>query len=579
MNFLYPIYTEQTECQDCYKCIRHCPVKAILVESGHAKIIPEQCVMCGTCVTNCPAKAKHIRDDLNRTRQFLKQKEKVYVSLAPSFVSEFSEYKPEQIIHALKMLGFAGVSETALGADFVSAQIAADMEDSFEGKIKQKLFLSSACPSVVKFIKQNMENFAPYITDRASPLLAHSRFLKEQFGNDIGVVFIGPCIAKKREADIWDSVDLGLTFNVLRNWFSLEHINPAELQADETDFFVPQRSAKGSLFPIDGGMIAAFKKYSKTKKINSMTICGIEEIKNSLKNFRVENLSEPLFMELLSCSGGCINGPGTDSSLSGAMKRVSVLEYAQNSEATLNKQLLKKSPKITGTLPKIEIEYKIHSEEEIQQTLRSVGKFSINDEINCSSCGYNTCRQFAEAVLNQKAEKTMCVSYIKTLAQKKANSLIKAIPSGVVISDKNLKIIECNYNFASMMGSDILEMYEVMPGLEGASLEKIIDFSKYFLQVLAIKGPDVIEKEIQNGRKIFHISVFAIEKEEIAGCVIEDITAPQVQKRRIIAQAKKVIDKNLSTVQKIAFLLGENAAESESILNSIIDSYSDGEEE
>jgi len=168
---------------------------------------------------------------------------------------------------------------------------------------------------------------------------------------------------------------------------------------------------------------------------------------------------------------------------------------------------------------------------------------------------------------------------MRKLAQKKANGLIQAIPSGVVIVDKNLKIVECNMNFARLMGKDIVEMYQLRPGLEGADLTRLTFAAKLFADVLTRNGPDVIERDVREGKKIFHVTVFEIEREEIAAGVIEDITVPQNQRERTISQAQKVIEKNLSVVQKIAFLLGENAAETESMLNSIIQSYGDGEED
>ena len=188
-------------------------------------------------------------------------------------------------------------------------------------------------------------------------------------------------------------------------------------------------------------------------------------------------------------------------------------------------------------------------------------------------------RAFAKAVLEDRAEKTMCVSYMRKLAQKKANGLMQAIPSGVVIVDKNLQIVECNLNFARLMGSDVVDMYQIKPGLEGADLTRLTGAAKLFADVLSPNGPDVIERDVREGKKIFQVTVFEIEREEIAAGVLEDITVPKNQRERTISQAQKVIEKNLSVVQKIAFLLGENAAETESMLNSIIESYSDGEEE
>jgi len=578
MNFLYPIYTEQTECQDCYKCIRQCPVKAIRVEDGHAMVIPELCIMCGRCVIHCPAKAKHVRDDLARTKQLFSLKPRVIASLAPSFASEFPDYTKDQLIYALKQLGFHGVSETAIGADLVSAQIAKDLSGAAKNKDGQKLFISSACPSCVEFIKHFMSDYTQYITDRSSPLLAHSRFIKATFGDDTGIVFIGPCIAKKREADVWKTIDAALTFNDLRKWLNREGITPGSLKVNtEQHDFIPFRAGKGAYYPVGGGMIESCKKYNPLSHVRTMAITGIEEIRSALEGLKNEELKEPLFLEVLACEGGCVNGPGTGSSSSLAMRNVRIGEYAETADDTLDEQVLSSVSDLTGTLPVIQQVKKKHSEDEIRFALRSVGKYTRADELNCASCGYDTCRLFAEAMLDNRAEKTMCVSYMRKLAQKKANGLIRAIPGGVVIADSGLKIVECNSNFAALMGSDIVEMYDAKPGLEGADLTKIIPFYRFFADVLAVNGPDVIEREVRAGKKIFHVSVFAIEKEEAAGAVIEDVTAPQIQKHRIVTQAKKVIDKNLSVVQRIAFLLGENAAESESILNSIIDSFSEDE--
>ena len=186
MDHQYPIFTVEAECQDCYKCVRHCPVKAIHVEAGHAKVQPERCVACGKCVAVCPVQAKRIRSDLGRVKHLLETGRPVYVSLAPSWPSEFPKTEAGQLIHALHRLGFAGVSETALGAQEVSAALAKELAQAKGG-----LYVSSACPVAVDYIEKYLPELAEAITPVLSPALAHARLLRKTFGDQIAVVFIG----------------------------------------------------------------------------------------------------------------------------------------------------------------------------------------------------------------------------------------------------------------------------------------------------------------------------------------------------------------------------------------------------
>src|SRR5574344_1754876 len=216
MNTMSPVYTIPTECQDCYKCIRRCPVKAIRVENGHAAVMGELCIACGRCVINCPAHAKQYRDDTAAVKSLLRSGKQVIMSLAPSFKSEFAEYSVAELISKVKALGFYGVSETALGADLVSSKIAEDLQNAVAAK-NQNLFISSACPAAVEFIKRYMSEYTPYITDVASPLLTHTRYLHEVYVKEAVIVFAGPCIAKKRESDVWnEDIAVSLTFKELR---------------------------------------------------------------------------------------------------------------------------------------------------------------------------------------------------------------------------------------------------------------------------------------------------------------------------------------------------------------------------
>jgi iron only hydrogenase large subunit-like protein len=592
-----PVYTELAECHDCYKCIRKCPVKSIKVEKGQASILFDRCIYCGRCVMNCPAHAKHYRNDVEKVKLLLADGRKAVVSLAPSFVSEFTDWKPEELIAALKKLGFAAVSETALGADFLSARIARDLAShaarlaASGGPQGSPLMISSACPVIVEYIKLYNPRLAPYISPHASPLHTHARFLRSRCGTAAGgkiaVVFIGPCIAKKHEADLYDGeIDAAITFAELREWLHKERLSPQTISfsvfpstlADCA--FEPRRSAKGAFFPIEGGEITAFSAYiteaaeaENGPRIHTLSASGFHAVGALLEGFDPSVLEAPLFLELLACPGGCLNGPGMSGAAPGVVRHVRLRDYVRSADSTLDGDALSLSPLIDAGYPLAPLPDAIHTEKEIAEALLRVGKYSLADRLNCASCGYDTCRDFAVALLDGRAEKSMCASYMRELANKTANGLIKAIPSGVVIVDRDLKIIDCNEQFARLLGSEAVELFALMPGLEGADLKKLSPFPQYFQTIIDPSGPEFAQTDVREGGKIFHLTVFAVEKGAAAAGVVEDITAPRVRIETTVERARELIKKNVSTVQQIAFLLGENAAESEAILNSIIESY------
>ena len=284
--------------------------------------MPELCIVCGHCVEVCPNGAKKVRDDLASARQLLTLKKSVFVSLAPSFVTEFPGVKPAQMIGALKKLGFAGVSETALGAQQVSAQAAALLQ-----KNPARVLASSACPTVVAYLQKHRAGGAELLTGLLSPLLTHCKMLRQHFGAEIGIVFIGPCIAKKLEAAQHpELLDVVLTFEDLRRWLEQEKIVPEKMaEAPEDDHFVPERSAEGAWYPVDGGMIAGMKSACAVNDCSLMAFSGIGAIKKALDGIEEMKPDNGLFLELLACEGGCVNGPKVRRRDATVMKRHLVL--------------------------------------------------------------------------------------------------------------------------------------------------------------------------------------------------------------------------------------------------------------
>lgn len=622
-NREYPLYTIKNNCQDCYKCVRRCPVKAIKIEDGSAMIVPDLCIACGTCYRVCPAKAKQARNDLTRAKHLIQSGKDVYVSLAPSWITEFEGVSREQMIAAIRRLGFRGVSETALGAEEVSANIAGlldkaandalqvsaapDMsqtacgekdedasaerspertsgvrEDTDTGEAPQvsaanRLFISTACPAVVEYINKYVPERTANLTKLTSPLLAHCRLLKTALGKDIEVIFIGPCIAKKIEADRHpDLLSLSLSFTDLRQWLKDENIELKDIHTSVFDKFVMSKAEEGTAYPVEGGMIETLKPYEQSQKAYLMQITGIDNIKRELKNIREEALDRPVFIECLACEGGCVNGPCTSSKKSGLEKRVEILK-----ESDFSGLAGKRSPSVDIWLdyaPEAIVQPK-HDETDIKRVLASIGKYSIEDEINCGGCGYNTCRNFAKALLDGKAEPEMCVSHMKQQAQRKANALLRCIPSPIVIANAKLSIMEYNDKFVETFWNEDehADIYD-QNNLHGADLRDFINFTNLFSASLDLEQ-DIHREHVRFNDKLFDVVVFNIDKKQIVGGIIEDVTNMEMKKEQIAEKAKEVIHKNLATVQQIACTLGEHMAETEVLLRSIAKDFATDDEQ
>jgi len=564
------VYTLINECHDCYRCIRECPVKAIRIENGHASVIAERCIACGNCVKTCPSGAKRVRVDLDHVKNLILAKKKVYVSLAPSWSGTF-DYRPAKMISILKTLGFTDVSETALGAQEVSIETARVLNEAEKG-----LFISSACPVIVDFIRLYYPDFIKYITPIGSPAMTHAKMLKENYGDDIAVVFIGPCIGKKHEVDYAGLYDAALTFEELKVWIAdvIEDMNA--LKVNEDNDFVPHRANEGSLYPIDGGMNETLKRIGVKKEIQLLDICGLLNFEHSLNNLNPEKFDKVVFVEALACEGGCVGGPCASQDRAG----ISVVSEIMTN--TIDRDEIPKEPitvvpyKIKKGLKTVNSNYPI---EDILKALKKIGKHSVDDELNCGGCGYATCRDLAKALLDGDAETSMCVSYMRKIAMRKAAALVRCMPAAVVMVDSDYNIIEANDSFMRMFTGDMYEIFKARPdGMLGAAIDRIVDFSELFKTALS-SGKDLHKERYAVKNKLYDISIFNIEENQIVGAVITDVTQSETNREKIAQKAHEVISKNISIVQEIACLLGEHMVETETLLSSIANDYDDKEDE
>ncbi len=566
MNKIFPVYTVEAECQDCYKCLRQCPVKAIKVEAGRAAVIPEACIACGRCVEVCPAGAKRIRDDLGRVKHMFSSRDRVFCSLAPSWPSAFPDIEAAALVRALKKLGFAGVSETALGAELVNKAVSLLFDTS-----PQPLTISSSCPVAVDFIRKYIPDMTGSITPVVSPMLAHGQMLREKLGEEIGVVFIGPCIAKKTEADEFgETVDVALTFEDLRGWLEAEKAmpQPGELEGAEAEF-VPYAAGDGALYPVVGGMKETLAPMLGDTPIQLLSVAGLDNIRDAMEGFRRHPPAEPVFLELLACSGGCVGGPCVER------------ENTFGGELEIRRRVPETGPVVeagSADLKRIFTRggpgFQPVENQQVRQALAAIGKHTPADEINCGGCGYDSCRAFALAVLAGRAEPSMCVSNLRKKAQRKANALLRCMPSGVVIADCNLNVIECNENLAKIFGGDLMLGYRARPGLEGVALKKVVPFPEIFQRVLD-SGQEERHDLMRIDERLISLTVFPIEPHEAVGGILLDVTSTELRRENIANRAREVIDKNLATVQDLAFKLGEHMADTEILLRSIAEDYAD----
>ena len=556
------VYTIENECQDCYKCVRHCPVKAIRIVNGKASVIAEACVACGSCVRVCPAHAKKIRSDLARLKELLSSGEKVYASIAPSFAGYFKGVTIGQMARALEALGFAGVSETAHGAEAVSAHVSRLLRET-----DKKLVISSACPAAVDLIRKYLPAYAPYISPLPSPVRAHAKRLRESFGPDIHVVFFGPCAAKKNESDAHlDELSLACVFPALEKLLEEKGISFGE----ESPLALGP-AEEGRFYSVEGGMNDTLRDGSTD--VRYVSVSGLESIKRLLGDAPetfldgLSRASRKVFVEALACPGGCVNGPAM-SAKGGTLATLFATDAISALQPSAGRCVTHCG---TSAYPAEAFVEKDFDENEMTEALSRVGKTTKADELNCGACGYETCREFAKALLLGKAEEAQCHTFLKRNSERTSNALIKFIPAGVVIVDGQGLVTECNRVFAEMCGET--DVFDALGNLEGIACESVMgEFADLFKGALE-HGSEIVKYRQPWRDRVVTISVFPIAKGEFAGAVVQDVTQNEGRREEIAAKAREVIAKNVTTVQQVARLFGEHIAETEIMLNEIAGAY------
>lgn len=566
-----------TKCRHCYKCVRYCEVKAIMVKDGRAEIMPDNCVLCGRCLQICPQSAKTLVSDLEKVKGFLAGGEKVVISIAPSYMGLLKYHTIGQVRAALLELGFADVRETAEGAALVTQEYARLLEAGTMENI-----ITTCCPSANDLIEIYYPQLIPYLAPVVSPMIAHGKMLKAELGMDIKTVFLGPCIAKKKEAqDIRHEgyIDAVLNFNDISQWLQDEDI---VIEDCEDKPFCRMDPKVNRLYPVTNGVVNsvlatekqqdAYRKFYVHGEQNCIDLC------KSMTRGEIKGC----FIEMNMCSGGCIKGPTVNDETISRFKVKLDMEETIGREpvgddeikpileqVSMRKVFLSHAPKDPAP-----------TERQIQEILAMTGKVKPDDELNCGACGYPTCREKAIAVFQKKAELNMCIPFMYEKSESLANLVMETSPNVVLIVDEDMKIMEYSAVGEKYFGktrAEALQMY-LYEFIDPVDFQWVLDTHQN-IHGKKVTYPDYGVSTLQN--------IVYIEKENAVLATFIDITKEEEQAQQdyekkldTIDLAQKVIHKQMMVAQEIAGLLGETTAETKTTLTTLcrtlLDDGSDG---
>jgi iron only hydrogenase large subunit-like protein/uncharacterized Fe-S cluster-containing protein len=553
---------KKSNCKNCYKCIRYCPVKSIRFSDNQAHIIEEDCILCGECFLACPQNAKEIRKDVDVAKELIASGKPVFASIAPSFVSNYDGLSLAAMERTLTELGFAGVEETAIGATMVAKQY-----ETIVANKKSDLVISTCCHTINLLIQKYYPEVIPNMAPVISPMQAHCRDLKHRYG-DIKTVFIGPCISKKAEAEnCREDVDCVLTFEELTMWVDGED-KKFESADEATAPFLAR------MFPTAGGILKTMT--AKDPDYTYIAVDGIDRCISAINDIKQGKMHR-CFIEMSACQGSCINGPVMDKKC-----RTPIRDYIAISDFSGEDNLVI-PPERMKTLRNLRKKFNSLASPEIhlpdsamEEVLRKMGKTKPEHELNCGSCGYNTCRDKARAIIEGKADLTMCLPFLKEKAESFSDTIINHTPNGIIVVNENFQVQLVNEAACELLR--IKSPSEIL----GDQVVRVLDPSPFINAYK--KGENTYAKKeyLAEYKKYVEQTVIYDINYHIIICIMRDVTTETIQlmrrqelSRNTIEITDKVIEKQMRTVQEIASLLGETTAETKVALTKLKESLYD----
>lgn len=550
---------KKSNCKNCYKCIRHCPVKSIRFSGNQAHIIGNECIYCGQCFVVCPQNAKEISSELEKVKVLIQAGVPVVASIAPSFVANYDNVGIASMRDALKQLGFYDAEETAIGATIV--------KNEYERMLKEEnrdIIITSCCHSINLLIQKYYPFALPYLADVVSPMQAHCDDIKKRIPG-AKTVFIGPCVAKKDEAEtVAKSVDAVLTFEELTQWLREEKVELRE----EKDI-TPE--SKTRFFPTAGGVLKSMVK--DAPGYTYLAFDGVENCISAICNIASGKIHK-CFIEMNACVGGCIGGPVMEKYRDTPIENyIAVSQYAGTLDFEVEQP---DSASLKKDFMPIEKLLRMPDETEIQKVLRQMGKFKPSHELNCGTCGYNSCREKAIAIFQGKAEASMCLPFLKDKAESFSDTIVKNTPNGIIVLNESLEVQQINDAARKIM--NIRAASDIM----GDQVVRVLDPTP-FMNVLRT-GVEIHDQNVYLAeyKRYVEQSVLYDRDSHLMVCIMKDITDEEEARerkedlsRQTIEIADKVVEKQMRIVQEIASLLGETAAETKIALTKLKESVKD----
>ncbi len=608
------IEIDHKRCTQSYACIRACPVKAITTRSkdGMPVVNHSRCIGCGSCLYVCAADAVSHISELEETVELLESDNKTAAIVDPTISGEFPDITDyRKFVEMIRKLGFDYVNEVSFGVDLVARKYH-DLLTNFKGKY----YLMANCPSLVSYV----EKFAPELTDNLAPIVtpmtAAAKTVRKNYGKDLKVVFIGPCLSAKHEARAHEGdgyVDRVLTFKELRDLFNRFKIK--ESKVEYSDFDAPI-GYHGSLYPISKGIVEASKVDDSLLDGKVITVEEKMNMMDAVDEFNDHTESLKKHFNIFYHSG-CLMGPGTTDQSNKYLRRTMVVDYVHKRLRDFDKKQWEKDMAkhleidLGRGFERDDQRLPQPNNEQLEEILKSLGK-RLEESAACNACGFRSCQDFAASISQGLSKPEMCLNYsiknkqdyIKTLKNNNdklkqqqeslidkekslleenqklkqrtdtTSALLKNLPSAAVIVDDKLKVIESNESFIRVLGEDAEMINEVIPGLAGADLKTLLPYNLYNLFTYVLENDEnIIGKDVQHDDRLLNVSIYSLKPNKIVGGVFRDMYVAEVRQEEIINRVSEVIDENLKMVQKIAFSLGEGASTTEKMLNSIIETY------